>query len=112
MARAVTEEHEHGQELLGLIGVVVQTLHKEFEASLWTQLTDEGPKFGQKIIQVCQTCRKTETILHRDVSKYCITEKRKKLSVLTSEDLESYLCKCGQSRLVEHTDAAHFLNLG
>lgn len=35
----------------------------------------------------------------------------KKLSLLTSEDLESYLCKCGESRLVEHTDAAHFLNL-
>lgn len=43
MARAVTEEHEHRQELLGLVGVVVQTLHEEFEASLWTQLTDEGP---------------------------------------------------------------------
>lgn len=58
MARAVAEEHEHCQELLGLIGVIVQTLHEEFEASLWTELTDEGPKFGQKIIKVRQTCKK------------------------------------------------------
>lgn len=44
--------------------------------------------------------------------KYCITKKWKNLSLLTGEDLESYLCKCGQSGLVEHTDPAHFLNLG
>lgn len=59
MAWAVAEEHKHGQELLGLFGIIVQTVHKEFEASLWAELTDEGPEFGQKIIQVCQTCRKT-----------------------------------------------------
>lgn len=62
VARAVTEEHEHRQELLGLFGVIVQTLHEEFEASLRTELTDEGPKFGQKVIKMCQTCRKTETV--------------------------------------------------
>lgn len=28
----------------------------------------------------------------------------------TSENLEAYLCECGQSSLVEDTDAAHFLN--
>lgn len=69
MARAVAEEHEHRQELLGLVGVVVQTLHEELEASLWTKLTDEGPKLGQKIVKVRQTCRKTDSTLHQDVSK-------------------------------------------
>ena len=33
-----------------------------------------------------------------------------KLLILTGEYLEAYLCQCRQSRLVEHTDAAHFLN--
>lgn len=61
MSRAVTEEHEHSQELLGLFSVIVQTLHEEFEASLRTELTDEGPKFGQKVIEMCQTCRKQRT---------------------------------------------------
>lgn len=59
MARAVAEEHEHRQELLGLFGIIVQTVHEEFEASLWAELTDEGPEFGQKIIKVGETCRKT-----------------------------------------------------
>lgn len=47
---AVTEEHEHRQELLGLFSVIVQTLHEEFEASLRTELTDEGPEFGQEVV--------------------------------------------------------------
>lgn len=34
-----------------------------------------------------------------------------KTSALTGEYLESYLCQCGQSVLVEHADAAHLLNL-
>lgn len=49
---AVTEEHEHGQELLGLFGVIVQTLHEELEAALRAELTDEGPEFGQKVIEM------------------------------------------------------------
>lgn len=53
---AVTEKHEHSQELLGLFSVIVQTLHEEFEASLRTELTDEGPKFGQKVVEMGQTC--------------------------------------------------------
>lgn len=62
MARAVTEEHEHCQELLGLFSVIVQTLNEEFEASLSTELTDEGPKFRQKVIKMRQTCRVTEGV--------------------------------------------------
>lgn len=69
MARAVAEEHEHRQELLGLFGIIVQTLHEEFEASLWTELTDEGPKFGQKIVKVCETCTITEIVQQREVPK-------------------------------------------
>lgn len=68
MARAVTEEHEHRQELLRLFGIIVQTVHEEFEASLGTELTDEGPEFWQKIIKVCQTCRKTEAVQQLHVS--------------------------------------------
>lgn len=56
--RAVTEEHEHSKELFWLFGVIVQTLHEEFEASLRTQLTDESPKFGQKVIKMCKTFKK------------------------------------------------------
>lgn len=62
MTWAVAEEHEHSQELLGLIRVIVQTLHEEFEASLRAELTDKCPKFGQKVIKVCQACWKTDIV--------------------------------------------------
>lgn len=42
----VAEEHEHGQELLGLFSVIVQTVHEEFKAPLRSELTDKGPQFG------------------------------------------------------------------
>lgn len=70
------------------------------------------PKVWAKDHQGASDLRKTETILHRDDSKILYYWKMEKASLLTGEDLESYLCKCGQSRLVEHTDAAHFLNFG
>lgn len=52
---AVTEEHQHGQQPLGFLCVIVQTLQKEFQPSLWSQLTDESPQFGQQIIQISET---------------------------------------------------------
>lgn len=67
--RAVTEEHEHSKELFWLFGVIVQTLHEEFEASLRTQLTDESPKFGQKVIKMCKTFKKNPEWAE---TEYCI----------------------------------------
>ena len=60
VSRAVAEEHEHGQELLGLVRVVVQTLHEELEAPLRTQLTDERPQLMQQVIQVGQAWGNTK----------------------------------------------------
>jgi len=57
VARAVAEEHEHGEEPLGLFRVVVQALHEQLQAALRTQLADERPQLGQQLVQVRQTWR-------------------------------------------------------
>lgn len=54
MTGTVAEEHQHGQQPLGLLRVIVQAFQEELEASLGPQFTDERPQFGQEVIQVCQ----------------------------------------------------------
>lgn len=44
--RTVAEEHQHGQQSLGLFSVVIQALQEQLQAALWSQLTDEGPQLG------------------------------------------------------------------
>lgn len=55
MSGAVTEEHQHGQELFRLLCVITETLQKQSEASLGPELTDKCPQFGQQLIQICQS---------------------------------------------------------
>ena len=57
----VTEEHQHGQELLGLSSVIVQALQEELEPAVGPQLTDKRPELGQQVIQIRKTWKRRET---------------------------------------------------
>ena len=72
VAGAVTEQHEHGEQPLGLLRVVVQALGEQLQAPLGPQLTDEGPQLGQQLVQVGQPWGGTATSSHSAGGRVCV----------------------------------------
>lgn len=73
MARAVAEEHQHGQQPLGLLCVVVQALQEDLQAPLGAQLTDEGPELGQEVVQVGEAWKGTNSQTRRGSRRFSAT---------------------------------------